>query len=154
MQPRGWSPDDLGANLMRRACEADRVGSLITIAVLVVVGVALTAVFRARRRSLVPKRGFGVAADMGGLADAPQVQIRSVDRTGPDRIHVVFTPEEGTDLEFDVSLADDDFGSELLDEWHRDRSTLAMVIPPQSRLIRLRAIESLQHLTLRRADPT
>ncbi len=127
-------------------------GTLLTVAVLIVVAVALTSVVRARRRSLVPKRGFGVAADLGGLADAPQVRLRSVTRTSADQVRVVFGMTDGPDLACDVSLEQGDFGSELLDEWQRGGTALAMVIPPQSRLIRLRAIESLQHLTLRRAD--
>jgi len=55
-------------------------------------------------------------------------------------------------MEIVVSLGDDEFGSALLEEWQKDGSDIAMVIPPESQLVRLRSVESLQHLTLRRTD--
>jgi hypothetical protein len=128
------------------------VGSVLAIVVVIVVGYGVYAIFRARRRSLVPKRGLGVGADLGGLADAPRVRVRSVTRMSSDRVRVVFEPEEGSDMEFAFSLPEDDFGSTLLEEWQRDGSPIAMVIPPDSPLVRLRSVESLQHLTLRRAS--
>ena len=127
-------------------------GSLLAIVVVIVVGYAVASVFRARRRSLVPKRGLGVAADLGGLADAPTVRIRSVTRESPERVRVVFAQPEAPDMEIVVSLGDDEFGSALLEKWQKDGSDIAMVIPPESQLVRLRSVESLQHLTLRRTD--
>ena len=122
------------------------------VALVVVVGLGVAMVLRSRQQSLIPKRGFGIAADMDGLADAQRVRVQSVTRTAPDRVRVVFEAEAGTDLEFVVALEGDDFGSGLLDEWRRDGSAIAMVLPPQSRLVRLRSTESLQHLTLHRVD--
>ena len=127
-------------------------GSVVAIVVVIVVTCAVTWVFRARRRSLVPKRGLGVGADLDGLAETPRVRIRSVTRTAPGRVRVVFDQEDGPDMEVMVSLPDDDFGLALLEEWQQDGSAIAIVIPPESQLIRLRSVESLQHLTLRRAD--
>ena len=127
-------------------------GGLLAIVAVVVVGYAVASVFRARRRSLVPKRGLGVAADLGGLADAPTVRIRSVTRVGPEQVRVVFDQADGPDIDMVVALGDDEFGSALLEEWQRDGSEIALVIPPESRLVRLRSVQSLQHLTLRRAD--
>ena len=128
-------------------------GNVLVILVAIAVGYGVFSVFRARRRSLVPKRGLGVAADLGGLADTPRVHVRSVTRLSPDRVRVVFAPEEGSDTEFVFSLGDGEFGSELLEEWQRDGSAIAMVIPSDSPLVRLRSVESLQHLTLRRSSP-
>jgi hypothetical protein len=125
---------------------------VLAVLVVLVVGYGIYSVFRARRRSLVPERGLGVGADLGGLADAPRVRVGSVTRMAPDRVRVVFEQEEGPDMEVVVSLGDEEFGSALLEEWQRDGSAIAMVIPPQSRLVRLRSVESLQHLTLRRAE--
>ena len=51
-----------------------------------------------------------------------------------------------------MSLGADDSGFDLLHEWRRSASPLAIVIPPGSRLVRLRSIDSLQPLTLRRLD--
>jgi hypothetical protein len=74
----------------------------------------------------------------------------------------VLTPEESTgdhtgaprsdDLVFVVSLKEGDSGYELLREWQRSGSSLALVIPPGSRLLRLRSIDNLQPVTLRRLD--
>jgi hypothetical protein len=128
------------------------VGSVLAILVAIGIGYAVFAVFRARRRSLVPKRGLGVGADLGGLGDAPRVRVRSVARLSPDRVRVVFDPEEGSEMEFVFSLGEDEFGADLLDEWQHDGSPIAMVIPPDSPLVRLRSVESLQHLTLRQSS--
>jgi hypothetical protein len=61
-------------------------------------------------------------------------------------------PTAPSDLDFLVSLRDEDFGSDLLEEWRRSDSSIAIVIPPNSHLVRLRSVDSLQHLTLRRVE--
>ena len=126
---------------------------------IVVIAVLLAFSFvRSRRRQLVPQRGFGVAADLGGLADAVHGRIRSVITTAPGRVRVVFATDAHppqpavADLELLVSLDEGDFGFGLLQEWQAAHSSVAMVMPPGGRLVRLRSVESLQHLTLRRVD--
>jgi len=129
-----------------------------------VVGIVVIAVLlgflvvRSRRQQLVPQRGFGVAADLGGLADAVHGRIRSVATTAPGRVLVIFTPDAdpaeppAADLDLLVSLDEGDFGYRLLQQWQRADGPIAMVMPPGGRLVRLRSVESLQHLTLRRVD--
>jgi hypothetical protein len=117
---------------------------------------------RWRRRSFVPQRGTSIGADLGVLSDQPRVRVREVSMEGPDRVRLVLTPEADAgdgpvrepspDLDFVVALGPDNGGFDLLHEWRRSASPLAIVIPPGSRLLRLRSIDSLQPLTLRRLD--
>jgi hypothetical protein len=134
---------------------------VVVLAVLLLAGFAVSFVQR-RRRSLVPSRGTSIGADLGALSDQPRVRVRDVVMTGADCARLVLTPETGPidhpglmtspDLEFVVSLRRDDFGFELLQEWKRSASSIAMVTPPNSRLVRLRSIDDLQPLTLRLVD--
>ena len=97
--------------------------------------------------------GSSIGADLGALADQPRVQVVSVTQLGPERARLVLRPElEGADLDLVVVLREGELGFELLHDWNRDGSLLAIVIPPGSRLVRLRSIDDLQPLTLRRAD--
>jgi hypothetical protein len=106
------------------------------------------------RRSFVPQRGTSVGADLGAMADKPRVQVRTVTPVGSDRVHLVLAPEDGAlaDLDLVVFLHEGESGLELLLEWERSQALLAIVIPPGSRLVRLRSIDDLQPLTLRRDD--
>ncbi|MDQ6616007.1 MAG: hypothetical protein M3083_15030 [Actinomycetota bacterium] len=125
---------------------------------------ACTVAFILRRRggSIVAKRGISIGADLGTLADTPTVSVRAVTKTGPDRVRLVLSSDVGasdgpvtaapSDLNFDVFLREDEFGFDLLNEWQRSESPVALVIPPGSRLVRLRSTGDLQHLTLRRVD--
>jgi hypothetical protein len=133
----------------------------LVLVLLILIGLAVSVVNR-RRRSLVPQRGTSIGADLGALSDKPRVRVREVATTGPDRVLVVLTPETGpgdsagltpSDLDFVVTLREGESGFELLQEWKRSATSLAIVIPPDSRLVRLRSIDDLQPLTLRRADP-
>ena len=56
------------------------------------------------------------------------------------------------DLDLVVVLRDEDFGLELLDQWQQSQAVLAIVMPPGSRLVRLRSIDDLQPVTLRRGS--
>jgi hypothetical protein len=137
------------------------VNVVILLLVVLVTGLAVSFVLR-RRRSLVPRRGLSIGADLGALADQPRVRVQAVTITGPDRVRVVLTPETGpadpsrrpisSDLDLVVTLREGDFGFELLHEWKQSASSLAIVIPPDSRLVRLRAIDDQQPLLLRRVD--
>jgi hypothetical protein len=122
----------------------------------------LGAIFRRRGRGIVARRGMSIGADLGALADQPRVRVRALTKAGPDRFHLVLTPEQGaadgpglipsSDLDLVVLLSEEDFGFNLLHEWKRSESPLAIVIPPDSRIVRLRSIDDLQPLTLRRVD--
>jgi len=117
---------------------------------------------RRHRRGIVAERGTSIGADLGTLADKPRVRVRAVTKEGADRVRLVLTPETGSvegpglattsDLDLVVSLREEDFGFELLHEWKRSESSLAIVMPGDSRIVRLRSIEDLQPLTLRRVD--
>lgn len=106
---------------------------------------------------------MSIGADLRAMADQPRVRVRAVTKEGPDHVHLVLAPERpdddrsglvpATDLDLIVALREGDFGFELLHEWHRSGSSLAIVVPPGSRIVRLRSIDDLQPLTLRRADP-
>jgi hypothetical protein len=110
--------------------------------------------FVRRRQGLVAQRGTSIGADLGALADQARVRVRSVMKEGPDRVRVVLTPEADpeTDLDLVVLLREDEFGFELLHEWKRSERSIAIVMPPDSRIVRLRSIDDLQPLTLRRVD--
>jgi hypothetical protein len=149
------------------------VGDIVALVVIVVLVVLVVATVRGRRRTIVAKRGIGVGADLGGLADAPKYLVRDVRVVAPDRSEVVFVPEDGSDvdgsdvdgsdeggsddgglgvLRFVVWLGRDDFGYDLLTGWRDATARVAMVLPPGSHLVRLRSVDTLQHLTLRRLE--
>jgi len=126
--------------------------------VLVIVFVVAAAWFavsivRRRRHGLVAERGISIGADLGRLGDAPRVRVAAVTTDGPTRVRLVLTPEGGgDDLDFLVSLSDADFGFGLLRDWQRSQAPLGIVLPPGSRLVRLRSVDDLQPLTLRRVE--
>jgi hypothetical protein len=137
------------------------VANFLVILAVLAVGLYVGSVVRRRRSALFPKRGFGVRADLDGVSDAPRVRVRALQRTAPDRVAVTFAKEAGPgdappeppfELEFIVLLQESEFGSGLLEEWQQAGSSIALVIPPGSRLLRLRSLDTLQHLTLRRID--
>jgi len=132
----------------------------VLVVVLVVWGV-ITGI-RRNRRGLVAERGTSIGADLGALSDQPVVRVRTLTREGPGHYLLVLTPEPGPDdapvaqtspdIEMVVNLTEDQFGFDLLREWERSKAPIAMVIPPESRLVRLRSIDDLQPLTLSRVD--
>ena len=127
--------------------------------VAVVFGLTLYAatILLRRTRGIVAGRGMSIGADLGMLADAPQVQVRTVRTVGPDRVHLVLAPDpgrpEGPPLELIVLLSEEDPGFALLRLWKQSEAWLAIVMPPASHIVRLRSIEDLQPLSLRRVDP-
>jgi hypothetical protein len=98
---------------------------------------------------------MGVAADFGVLGATPRVHIESITRTGADTARLVVR-REGSDnpeeLTFVVALQEGEFGAGLLEEWRQADSSIAMVIPPNTHILRLRSVDSLQNLTLRRVE--
>lgn len=131
---------------------------ILTALVLVVVFL-VAALLRRGGNGVVARRGASVGADLGTLRDQPRVRVRSVMRAGPDRFDVTFVPDDDDvdadelpALEISVFLGTNEYGFELLHEWKRAGTPLAIVLPPGSRIVRLRSVEDLQPLTLRRAD--
>ena len=151
------SPGSLGVDAGRAR------DALLMTSVLLVIAVAVLARFifsyiQRNRRQLVPQRGTSVGADLGAMSDLPRVRVESVVAVGPGLVRVMFTPEAGEsfpspDLDIVVSLGEDEFGFEQLHEWKRSGAALAVVFPPNSRLVRLRSVDDLQPLTLSRAEP-
>jgi hypothetical protein len=138
------------------------VSNILFLLAVLLVSSGIVSVIRRRRRGIVAERGMGVGADLGTLRDKPRVRVRSVTMAGPGRADLVLTPEPdpvdppgftpASDLVFVVSLQEEEFGFEQLEEWRRSSTVLAIVVPANSHLIRLRSIEELQPLTLRRVD--
>lgn len=135
--------------------------NLLLVVVVVLLVWSAVSFVRRHRRGIVAERGISVGADLGTLTDLPRVRVRAVIKAGPDRVLLVLTPEAGhgdsgvtkaSDLDLLVLLSEEDFGFDLLHEWERSQAALAIVMPPDSRIVRLRSIEDLQPLTLRRID--
>jgi len=123
------------------------------VVVVVVVVWAAVSVVRRRRHGLVAERGISIGADLGMLGDAPRVRVAAVTTAGPERVRLVLAREAGgDDLDLLVSLTEADFGFDLLHDWQRSQAPLAIVLPPDSRIVRLRSVDDLQPLTLRRVD--
>jgi hypothetical protein len=119
----------------------------------------VASLLRRRGHGVVARRGMSVGADLGTMADMPRVRIREVIRQDPGHVRIVLTPESPseddapppavTDLDLVVYLTEDETGTDLLREWKRSESVLAIVRPPDSRIVRLRSFDDLQPLTLR-----
>ncbi|HEX3540075.1 MAG TPA: hypothetical protein VHT75_06470 [Acidimicrobiales bacterium] len=135
---------------------------MATVRVVIVVALVVCLIMytlRRYRHGIVAERGTSIGADLGALSDAPRMLVQEVATAGPDRIHVVLRPASGSRAETSLPPAtgrdlyvrrgDDDFGLGLLQQWQRSGSPVAIVTPPGSRLVRLRSVDDLQHLTLR-----
>jgi hypothetical protein len=117
-----------------------------------------------RRAQLVSLRGIGLRGDIELLHDVPRVRVRELTMTDPDTARLAMVAAHGHDdsytddralvgLEFSIAMNESDPGFPLLREWESRECVLGIVIPPDSQLIRLRCLEDLQPLTLRRVDP-
>jgi hypothetical protein len=134
---------------------------LLLIGMALVTWVVFSAILR-RRTQLISVRGMSTTADIGRLNDMPRVQARDLTMTGSDSARLtVVTPSDaegarsgagGTETEFLIAINDGDPGFAILNQWIEDQSVLGMVVPPESRLLRLRCLDDLQPLTLRRLD--
>ena len=125
---------------------------ILVLAVFLVVWGALT-FLRRRGHGIVARRGTSIGADLGTMADRPRMRVETVLKAGSDTVRLVLVPEaETAELDLLVALNEDEFGYEQLHAWKRDRTWLAVVLPPASRIVRLRSTEDLQPLTLRRVD--
>jgi hypothetical protein len=142
--------------------DAGEVANVTVVVVVLLVVCSFIYLLRRHGDGIIARRGMSVGADLGTLADAPRVRIRAVTKEGPDRIRLVLAPETDpgdstgvvtkSDLNFVVGLEEEEFGFGVLHQWHQAASVLALVIPPGSRLVRLRSLGDLQHLTLRCVD--
>jgi hypothetical protein len=142
--------------------DAAAVANVVLVLVLALLAWYVVSAVRRHRRGLVAERGTSIGADLGALADQPRVRVRALAQTGPDRVRLVLARDTGPgdaqcattppDLEVIVNLRPDEFGFSLLREWELSQAVLAIVMPPASRIVRLRAIDDLQPLTLRRVD--
>jgi hypothetical protein len=131
---------------------------ILILAMALLTWVAIAAILR-RRSQIVSVRGMGTTADIGRLHDMPRVQVRDLTVTGPDsaRLVVAATGDDdgagaGAESEFLIAINEGDPGFGLLHEWIDQASVLGIVVPPDSRLLRLRCLADLQPLTLRRLD--
>lgn len=132
--------------------------NVILLLVLVVVVWFVIALVQRRRRGLVAERGTSVGADLGTMNDQPRVRVSTVTRAGPDRVRVVLTSVGGddpvvpvaADTELLVFLREDEVGFDTLEDWKKRQKALAIVMVPGNELVRLRSIDDLQPLTLRR----
>ena len=116
---------------------------------------------------------MGVRADLARLHDVPRVRVSELTITGPDVARLALVAAQGGDaditedsadaagadqgtsvgLEFSIAMNESDPGFPLLHDWIDRQCVLGVVMPPDSRLIRLRCLEDLQPLTLRRLGP-
>lgn len=136
--------------------------NIVILILIVLAAWYVVSLVRRRQQGIVARRGLSIGADLGTLADQPRVRVRAVTTSGPDRVRLVLTPETGpadgpglptsSDLDLVVSLGEEEFGFKLLHDWQRAQSSLAIVMPPNSRIVRLRSIDDLQPLTLQRVD--
>ena len=136
-------------------------GNLAVVVLVVLVVYSTVVLLRRRGHGIIARRGLSIGADLGALSDAPRVRIQSFAAAGPDRVRLVLAPEKvqidrdpapgSPDLDLMVWLREEEFGFGLLQEWQKSGHLIAMVLPPGGRLVRLRSVDDLQHLTLRRA---
>jgi hypothetical protein len=139
--------------------DADAVANVAFLLVAALLTWFIVSAIQRHRRGLVAERGMSIGADLGALADQPRVRVRALAVTGPDRVLLVLRPEvapddgmPSADLELVVNLRAEEFGFNQLQAWKQSQSVLAIVMPPDSHILRLRAIDDLQPVTLRRVE--
>jgi hypothetical protein len=135
--------------------------AVVVVAVLLVAYVVW--VLRRRGEGLVARRGLSVGADLAALDSEPRAVVTALHLVGPDRARLVLEAEgsgpaggfvDASGGEFEVALRAEDPGFDILRAWQQSRSVVAVVTPPGGRILRLRCLDDLQPLTLRRLDPT
>jgi hypothetical protein len=134
------------------------VSNVILLLVLVVVVWFVIALVQRRRRGLVAERGTSIGADLGTMNDQPRVRVSAVTKAGSDRVRVVLSSVDGgdpvvlvtADIELLVFLREEEVGFDTLEDWKKRQKALAIVMVPGNELVRLRSIDDLQPLTLRR----
>ena len=114
---------------------------------------------------MVSRRGWGTAADIGRLHDVPRVRVQEVTIMGPEQVRLVLASagQDGEDddscgqaaaaeTEYFVAVDADEPAFDILRQWQASQQVLGAVVPAGSRIIRLRSLDDLQPLTLRRLD--
>jgi len=173
--PDEGPPDAVVRKPERSTCEAGRITTALFLIVLVLANIVVIRAVLRRRSRLVGQRGLGTGADVGRLRnDVPRVRIQSLVVVGPSRARLRFdpvsdsplgdatvgdAPEEGpaaagSEVEYLIEIDERASGFRILHDWLEHRSVLGIVMPSGTPLIRLRGIDDLQPLTLRRlAEP-
>jgi hypothetical protein len=136
------------------------VTSVLLLAAIVIGSALIIRRIRARRASMVSVRGFGPRADVERLRDLPRVRVDGIAPSGNDRVRLQLTSADEVeasepaqrDLEFWVALNADDREYAILEDWLARREVLGIVAPADNRILRLRSIDDLQPITLRRVD--
>jgi hypothetical protein len=133
----------------------------LLLVVVVAAGLIASGIWR-RRSSLISTRGFGVRADVERLHDLPQVRVSEVTVTDPNVARLVLADANVSDadssdsspveLVFSVELDEADRRFDLLHEWLERQSVLGIVLSSENQILRLRCLEDLRPLTLRRLD--
>jgi len=118
----------------------------------------ISAIWR-RRRSMVGVRGFGPTADIGRLHDVPRVRVGELTVIGPERARLVLVPASDAgvhaadaEAEYLVAVDAEEPAFDILRDWQANQRVLGAVAPNDSRILRLRSLDDLQPLTLRRLD--
>lgn len=108
---------------------------------------------------MVGVRGWGTSADIGRLHDAPRVRVSELSVTGPDRARLVLVPATDAGVhaadaaaEYLVAIDPDEPAFGTLQDWQATQQVLGAVAPDESRILRLRSLDDLQPVTLRRVD--
>lgn len=104
-------------------------------------------------------RGFGTSADIGRLHDVPRVRVGELTVIGPEQARLVLVPASDAgvkaadaEAEYLVAVAADEPAFDILRDWQANQRVLGAVAPNDSRILRLRSLDDLQPLTLRRLD--
>ncbi len=115
-----------------------------------------------RRDRLVPKRGLSVRADVERLHDMPRVIVAEFSAIGADSARLTLVSAGAGRLEaareapvmgeFLIAISDREAGYAILRDWRDHKSVLGVVMPPDTRIMRLRSLDDLQPLTLRLLD--
>jgi hypothetical protein len=136
--------------------------TLVAVVLIIAVFTTIVVSFLRARGGIVSKRGMSIGADVASLSDQRRVRVVAVTSAGHDRVRVVLTAEAGgarelqaqetDDLDLVVALDPSDFGFGLLQQWAQSGSVLALVMPDETSIVRLRSLDDMQPVTLRRVD--
>jgi len=101
-------------------------------------------------------------ADVERLYELPRVCVSGLTMTEQDVARLELSPKKTNDgiehspgmvaRDYLIALNESDAGFELLRGWLEHQNVLGVVLPPESRIVRLRCLDDLQPLTLRRLD--
>jgi hypothetical protein len=146
-----------------RPCHTHRIVGIGLLLFIALVSWLIVASIWRRRQSIVGRRGWGIRADVGRLHDVPRVRVQEVSVMGPEQVRLVLAsarpdgadggPAAAAETEYFVAVDADEPAFAILRGWQASQQELGAVVPTDSRIIRLRSLDDLQPLTLRRLDP-